>query len=71
MIKRKKAVAERPRVADMTVASSRQGPRDTSKGGAVGRGVQLPRVKKSKPLVAPNGASGRAPPAGSTPTTSA
>ena len=58
MIKRKKAVAERPRVADMTVTSSRQGPRDTSKCGAAGQGVLLPRVKKSKPLVAPNGASG-------------
>ena len=45
--------------------SSRQGPRPAAKGGAAagldaggGRGVLLPRVKKSKPLLAPEGASG-------------
>ena len=58
VVKRKKAVADRPRLADMTVTSSHQGPRDASKTGATGRGVQLPLVKKSKPLDAPTGASG-------------
>ena len=56
VVKRKKAVADRPQLADMTVTSSHQGPRDASKTGATGQGVQLPLVKK--PLVAPIGASG-------------
>ena len=65
IVKRKKTIADGPRMADMAVTSSRQGPRPGAKGGAAaaldagsGRGALLPRVKKSKPLVAPEGASG-------------